>query len=268
MTLQAEAPDMRIVPGAIDFREVSKTYGGASGHIAVDHVDLRIAPGEFVSLIGPSGCGKTTLLNMAAGFVIPDSGGVYADGHHVTGPHRSRGMVFQQYAIFPWLTVRKNIEFGLKLRSGRASKAEIKEVVDHYLEAMDLVKFADSLPKTLSGGMKQRVAIARAYAARPDILLMDEPFAALDAQTRESMQGILQRIQREERRSVLFVTHSVEEAIVLSHRIVVLGRSSQILEDLAIDLDKSLGHELRLSPEFIELRRHLEHLLTVAQSQR
>lgn len=266
--LQTAVQETQMTPAAIDFQGVSKTYGGASGHVAVENVDLCIAPGEFVSLVGPSGCGKTTLLNMAAGFVVPDTGSVLASGSPVTGPHRSRGMVFQQYAIFPWLTVRKNIEFGLKLRCNRTPKAEVRPVVDHYLDAMDLTKFADSLPKTLSGGMKQRVAIARAYAARPDVLLMDEPFAALDAQTREAMQGILQQIQREERRSVLFVTHSVEEAIVLSHRIVVLGQSSRILDDLTIDLDKDRGHELRLSPEFIELRRHVEHMLTVAMSQR
>lgn len=245
---------------------MSKRFGnGGTGHVAVDEVSLKIGEGEFVSLVGPSGCGKTTLLNMASGFVHPDSGEIIANRETVVGPDRSRGMVFQQYAIFPWLTVRKNIEFGLSLKCERTSKSELAGKVDPYLQVMGLERFADSLPKTLSGGMKQRVAIARAYAANPAMLLMDEPFAALDAQTREAMQDVLQRLQLSEKKSVLFVTHSVEEAICLSQRIVVLGRSSRIVEDIYIDLPMPRDHEIRLSKAFIDLRRHIEDLLTEAK---
>ena len=263
MTVHTAAP-----APAIDFQNVSKAFGRAGiGHLAVDQVNLRVEPGEFVSLVGPSGCGKTTLLNMAAGFLSPDDGQVVSYGQTVHGPDRARGMVFQQYAIFPWLSVRKNIAFGLTLKSNKTPKAEARAIVDHYLEAMGLTKFASALPKTLSGGMKQRVAIARAYAASPDVLLMDEPFAALDSQTREVMQEILQRMQNVERKSVLFVTHSVEEAICLSQRIIVLGQYSQILDAITVELPTPRDHEVRLSPAFIELRRHVENLLSIASAQ-
>jgi NitT/TauT family transport system ATP-binding protein len=224
--------------------------------------DFTVRPGEFVSVIGPSGCGKTTLLNMAAGFTEADEGRVLIDGEPVSGPHASRGVVFQQYAIFPWLTVRKNIAFGLGLRANRRLRERREEIVERYIDLMGLQGFENSYPKELSGGMRQRVAIARAYATDPHVLLMDEPFAALDAQTREYMQELLHETQQTERRTALFITHSVEEAIFLSHRVVVLtSRPAKVREIVDIPIAAPRTPDVRLSPEFVELRRHLEHLL-------
>ncbi|WP_165367854.1 ABC transporter ATP-binding protein, partial [Phytoactinopolyspora endophytica] len=180
----------------------------------------------------------------------------------VDGPHPSRGVVFQQYAIFPWLTVAKNIEYGLTLRVNRRPKADRKKVVRRYLELMGLERFASAYPKELSGGMRQRVAIARAYATDPRVLLLDEPFAALDAQTRERMQELLHETQLTERRTALFITHSVEEAIFLSNRVVVLSaRPTCVREVVDVGIPAPRSAETRLSPQFVELRRHLEELL-------
>lgn len=261
MTSYAHAQALQ---GAIRVAGVSKRFGGdKAGHQVFAGLDLDIRPGEFVSLIGASGCGKTTLLNLIAGFEFPSGGTVTVDDKPVVGPGRDRGVVFQQYAVFPWMTVRKNIEFPLRLRSApRRTAAERKSIVDHYLGLMGLTDFADALPKTLSGGMRQRTAIARAYAAEPGILLMDEPFAALDAQTRERMQEELRRITSGHERTAVFVTHSVEEAIFLSTRVVLLGRHSRgILADVTVDLPEQRDADTRLSPYFIDLRRDLEHRL-------
>ena len=176
----------------ISFTDVRLGFGADATALEVlDGVDFGVRSGEFVSVLGPSGCGKSTLLNLAAGFLQPDSGLVEVDGAKVTGPDARRGVVFQQYAIFPWLTVEKNIAFGLTLKGNRRPKAEIREVVARYVDLMGLNGFEKALPKTLSGGMRQRVALARAYATDPDVMLLDEPFAALDAQTREYMQELL-----------------------------------------------------------------------------
>lgn len=213
-------------------------------------------------MVGPSGCGKTTLLNMAAGFTEPDEGRVLIEGETVRGPSGGRGVVFQQYAVFPWLTVRKNIAFGLKLRAHRHKRNQADQIVDHYLSVMGLKGFEDSYPKDLSGGMRQRVAIARAYATDPSLMLMDEPFAALDAQTREQMQELLHEMQLGEQRTVLFVTHSVEEAIFLSHRIVVLSsRPSSVQEILDVDIEFPRTASVRFDQRFVDLRRHLEEIL-------
>jgi NitT/TauT family transport system ATP-binding protein len=248
---------------SISFQQIGKHYQRGRERLQVlQDCDFTVRPGEFVSVIGPSGCGKTTLLNMAAGFTDADAGQVLIDGSPVRGPHPSRGVVFQQYAIFPWLTVRKNIAFGLGLRANRRLRGKRDEVVARYIDLMGLGGFEDSYPKELSGGMRQRVAIARAYATDPHVLLMDEPFAALDAQTREYMQELLHETQQTERRTALFITHSVEEAIFLSHRVVVLSpRPSKVREVVDVPIAAPRSSDVRLSPEFVELRRHLEHLL-------
>lgn len=220
---------------------------------ALDGVSLDIADGEFVTVVGPSGCGKSTLLNAAAGLLTPTSGEVLVDERPVAGPSPRTGVIFQQYALFPWLTVRKNVEFGLELKKIPAK--ERRPIVDHYLDLVGLTRFADALPKALSGGMKQRCAIARAYAVNPEILLMDEPFGALDALTRVNMQEQLLDTWLKERRTVLFVTHDVDEAVFLASRVVVMaaqpGRIHKIID---VGLDYPRTEQMRLSPEFSELR--------------
>lgn len=249
--------------GKIRFQEVTKTFErNGETFVAVDRLSFAVNDGEFVSILGPSGCGKTTLISMVAGFARPDNGRVCVDGSDVTDPSPSRGVVFQQYAIFPWLTVAENIAFGLNLKANRRYAPEINEIVTRYVTLMGLQGFEKSLPKTLSGGMKQRVAIARASACNPDILLLDEPFAALDSQTREFMQELLQSIQLTERKTAMFVTHSVEEAIFLSNRIVVLnGRPGRIDEIVTVDLPTPRPPDTRLNSRFIELRRHIERMM-------
>ncbi len=215
----------------IQIRRVSKAFGaGARVMPALADVELDVAEREFVCLLGPSGCGKSTLLNIVAGFLSPTTGTVRVDGRPVTGPAPERGVVFQEYALFPWLTVTGNVEFG-PVMQGRPA-AERREVVARYLDLVGLRAHAHKFPAQLSGGMKQRVAIARALANTPAIVLMDEPFGALDAQTRETLQDELSRIQHLEHKTIVFVTHSIREAVYLADRIVVMtsvpGRVKQI----------------------------------------
>lgn len=249
-------------------RGVSKGFVRGDEKIGViDDLDLNVSEGEFVAVVGPSGSGKTTLLNLVAGFLQPDMGELLVDGEIVREPGPKRCVIFQEYAVFPWLSVRKNIEFGMKLRSRRRPAAERKETVRRYIEMMGLVGFEDALPKTLSGGMRQRVAIARAYAVDPEILLMDEPFAALDAQTRDFMQEQLLEINQRERRTVLFVTHAVEEAIFLADRVIVLTkRPAKVREIVEVPLGYPRGPETKMTEEFISLRREIEGLLREEQS--
>jgi NitT/TauT family transport system ATP-binding protein len=244
-------------------RNVGMTYSGLAGTVeALRDVELSVEPGEFICLVGPSGCGKTTLLNVIAGFLEPTEGEVLIDGRRIRGPGPDRCVVFQQYAVFPWLTVRQNVEFGLKLGINRRPSVESREIVDHFIELVGLKDFADSLPKELSGGMKQRVAIARAYAVNPKVLLMDEPFGALDAQTRQFMQESLLQILEKERRTVLFVTHGVEEATFLSTRVVVMAtRPGRIREIIPIRLPYPRGAGTKISPEFIEIRARIEKVV-------
>ena len=190
-------------------------------HTVFEGIDVSIDKGSFVSVIGPSGCGKTSILNVIAGLVKPTSGQVLVDGERVLGPSPQRGVVFQQYALFPWLTVRKNIEFGIRMAGG--STAVQKEVSDSLLARMGLEKWENAFPKELSGGMKQRVALARAYAVAPDILLMDEPFGALDSETRVRLQDELVSMWFDQRTTVVFITHDIEEAIFLAQRVLVMG---------------------------------------------
>lgn len=221
--------------------------------VALDDVSLDIEKNEFVTVVGPSGCGKSTLLNILAGLYHPTSGEAFVSGKEVRAPGPDRGVIFQQYALFPWLTVRKNVEFGLSIAG--LSKAERREKSDYFINLVGLSQFADALPKTLSGGMKQRCAIARAYAVDPEILLMDEPFGALDALTRVKMQEQLQETWRKEKRTVMFITHDVDEAVILANRVVVMAaRPGRIHEIIDVDLPYPRTEEMRLSPEFAELR--------------
>ncbi|WP_162486277.1 ABC transporter ATP-binding protein [Arthrobacter sp. Rue61a] len=226
---------------------------GKTTFTAVEDVSLNIADGEFVTVVGPSGCGKSTLLNAAAGLLQPTSGQVVVDETTVDGPSPRTGVIFQQYALFPWLTVRKNVEFGLELQKKPA--AERRRIVDHYLDLVGLSRFAEALPKELSGGMKQRCAIARAYAVNPEILLMDEPFGALDALTRVHMQEQLLETWGRERRTVLFVTHDVDEAVYLASRVIVMAaRPGRIYKVIDVDLPYPRDNNLRLTREYADLR--------------
>ncbi len=247
----------------VSLRGVSKTYKSDGRITPVLHdVSLEVLDQEFVSIIGVSGSGKSTLLNIIAGIVPADAGAVYSDGERVTGPGPERGVIFQQYAVFPWLTVRQNIEFGLRLARGQRPAAERRAIADRYVELMGLRGFEDAWPKALSGGMKQRVAIARAYAVDPEILLMDEPFGALDAQTRDQMQEALHGMIDRDRRTVVFVTHSVEEALFLSNRVVVLGgRPARIQKILEVTLPFPRASGMKFTPEFAQMRQRVEELL-------
>ncbi len=237
--------------------QVKKVYNGRTGEmVALNGVSLDIADNEFVCVVGPSGCGKSTLLNIIAGLLEPTDGAVYVDERKVVGTGVERGVVFQQYALFPWLTVKKNVEFGLKLKG--ISKDEIEETAMKYIRMVDLEKFTNAYPKELSGGMKQRVAIARAYAVNPEVLLMDEPFGALDAQTRTQLQSELLKTWEEERKTCFFITHDVEEAIILAQRVVIMSaRPGRIKEIVDIDIPYPRTQETRMDPRFIELKTHI-----------
>lgn len=252
-------------PGSerIRFDDVRLGFGAGAKRVEVlDGVDFSVGTDEFVSVLGPSGCGKSTLLNLAAGFLEPESGTVSVDDAVVTRPDPRRGVVFQQYAIFPWLSVEKNIAFGLTLKANRKPRAEVAETVARYVDLMGLQGFERALPKTLSGGMRQRVALARAYATDPDVMLLDEPFAALDAQTREFMQELLHDASRRDGRAAMLITHSVEEALFLSRRVVVLtNRPTRVHEVLDVDVPWPRTPESRTSPAFIEHRKHLEQVM-------
>jgi NitT/TauT family transport system ATP-binding protein len=223
---------------------------------ALGDVSLELADNEFVTVVGPSGCGKTTLMNILAGLETPTSGRALVDGKPVTGPGPERGVIFQQYALFPWLTVRKNVEFGLRTKG--VPRDERRRTAQHFIDLVGLGQFADALPKTLSGGMKQRVAIARAYAVNPSILLMDEPFGAVDALTRVRLQDQLLATWSQEKRSVVFITHDVDEAVFLANRVVVMAaRPGRVVEVIDVDLPYPRNDELRLSPAFTALRNRV-----------
>lgn len=226
--------------------------------VALDRVSLEIEDNEFVTVVGPSGCGKSTLMNILAGLETATSGTALVDGKEVDGPGPERGVIFQQYALFPWLTVRQNVEFGLSV--ARVPAKERRERAEHFIRMVGLEQFADALPKMLSGGMKQRCAIARAYAVNPSILLMDEPFGALDALTRVRLQEQLLETWSAERRTVMFITHDVDEAVFLANRVVVMAaRPGRIAEIIDVDLPYPRTEEIRLSPEFTALRNRVWH---------
>lgn len=236
---------------------VVKTYNTRKGEtVALNGVSLDIKENEFICVVGPSGCGKSTLLNIIAGLLEPTSGSVSVDGKTVDGPGPERGVVFQQYALFPWLTVLKNVEFGLKLK-GITGEQATQEAMK-YLKMVDLEQFANSYPKELSGGMKQRVAIARAYAVNPQVLLMDEPFGALDAQTRTQLQTELLETWEKERKTCFFITHDVDEAIILAQKVIIMSaRPGRIKEIVDITIPYPRTQETKMSAEFLELKNYI-----------
>jgi NitT/TauT family transport system ATP-binding protein len=247
----------------IAFDKVSVRFPTSSGTMhVVDDVTYSIRDREFVSVIGPSGCGKTTMMNIVAGFMQPTSGVVTLDGHPINGPGPDRGVIFQEYGVFPWLTVKQNIAFGLTLRANRTSAAEREDICNRYMKLMGLSDFADAWPRTLSGGMRQRLALARAYAVKPQFLLMDEPFGALDAQTRSAMQDLLLDVLAAERKTVMLITHSVEEAVYLSARIIVMtARPTRIREIIEVPFPYPRRADLHETPAFGELRAHVRQLV-------
>ncbi|MCW2294818.1 NitT/TauT family transport system ATP-binding protein [Pseudomonas sp. BIGb0408] len=241
---------------------VSLRYQSPNGDTftALDRVSFEVPDQQFAVIVGPSGCGKSSLLYLTAGLNEPSDGDIYVGGKKVEGPGADRGMVFQGYTLFPWLTVRQNIEFGLK-RRGLAS-GEINTIVNYYLGEVGLAKFAGHYPKQLSGGMMQRVAIARALANDPQILLMDEPFGALDSQTRLQMQQLLLQVWGNSKKTVVFVTHDIDEAILLADRIYVMGaRPGRIKEILDVPIERPRNLDVVMEPEFIRMKRHILGLL-------
>ncbi|WP_245822387.1 ABC transporter ATP-binding protein [Brachybacterium avium] len=241
----------------IQVQNVSKTFEvGGERFDALGDVSLTVRENEFVTVVGPSGCGKSTLMNILAGLEEPTGGTAHVDGIEVDGPSPERGVIFQQYALFPWLTVRQNVEFGLK--TAKVPAAERRQRAQHFIDMVDLSHFADALPKTLSGGMKQRCAIARAYAMNPSILLMDEPFGALDALTRVRMQEHLLQTWEQEKRTIMFITHDVDEAAFLANRVVVMAaRPGRIDRIIDVDLPYPRTEQVRLSPEFNTIRNEI-----------
>lgn len=245
--------------GAIKVRieEVKKTYQGRTGEVvALNGVNLDIAENEFITVVGPSGCGKSTLLNIIAGLLEPTSGKVICNGKEVKGTGPDRGVVFQQYALFPWLTVKKNVMFGLNMKGIRGKEAEA--IAMKYIKMVDLEKFCDHYPKELSGGMKQRVAIARAYAANPQVLLMDEPFGALDAQTRTQLQQELLDTWEKEQKTCFFITHDVDEALILGQRVVIMSaRPGRIKDIVDIDIPYPRNQETKMTDRYLELKNQI-----------
>lgn len=239
---------------SVSLKHIYKKYPG--GVTAVSDFNLDIKDKEFLILVGPSGCGKSTLLNIIAGLLEPTSGAVYVDGKKVEGTGIERGVVFQQYALFPWLTVLQNVMFGLKLKG--MPDAQAKEIAMKYIKMVQLEEFVHSYPKELSGGMKQRVAIARAYAVQPEVLLMDEPFGALDAQTRTQLQSELIHTWQEEKKTCFFITHDVEEAIILANKVIIMSaRPGRIKKVVDIDLPYPRTQEMKMEKPFLDLKAYI-----------
>ncbi len=241
--------------GLVEIDGVSVTFGaGAVAHRAVETTNLRIEPGEFVCILGPSGCGKSTLLNCVAGYVTPTEGSVRVDGKPVTGPGPDRGMVFQQYSLLPWKTVHDNVAFGPRMAG--ANRIEASSTANTFLNMVGLKKFGNRYPAELSGGMQQRVGIARALANYPSVLLMDEPFGALDAQTRFMMQENLLQIWKKFGTTVLFVTHDVDEAVFLADRVLVMSAApGRVIRELTVDLPRPREADMATEHGYLEARR-------------
>ncbi|MGV9677879.1 ABC transporter ATP-binding protein [Nocardia sp. NPDC003482] len=241
-------------------RKEFRVRGERESFTALEDVTVDVRDGEFLVLVGPSGSGKSTLLDLLGGLERPSGGQLLLDGAPITGPGLDRGIVFQQYALLPWRTARGNIEFGLEAKG--VKRRERRRLADDYLDLVGLGGFGDRYPHELSGGMKQRVAIARSLAFDPEVLLMDEPFAALDAQTRESLQDELLRIWETTRKTILFITHGIDEAVYLGQRVAVLtSRPGRVKAVVDIDLDRHTAADIRSSEPFRELRHHIWSLL-------
>jgi NitT/TauT family transport system ATP-binding protein len=241
----------------LEVRHLSKVFPyGDKPLVAFDEIDLHLQPNEFVCMVGASGCGKSTLLKIIAGLMLPTTGNIWVDGETVPGPGADRGMVFQNYTLFPWLTVAGNIGFGLELKG--ATKADRQQKVAYYLEVVGLTRFANAYPKQLSGGMKQRVAIARALANEPAVLLMDEPFGALDAQTKEQMQQFLHELWRQTHTTILMVTHDVEEAIFLAQRVYVMSaHPGRIQSEIVVPFPEERLLSIKLDSGFVKIKRQI-----------
>jgi NitT/TauT family transport system ATP-binding protein/sulfonate transport system ATP-binding protein len=244
---------------------VGKTFPGGKGHaatVALEPTTFTVEDGDFIAIVGPSGCGKSTLLRIVAGLETPTTGRVLLDGAPVRAPGADRGMVFQSYTLFPWLTVRRNICFGL--REKRVPEAEQQRIAAHYVDRVGLRGFENHYPKMLSGGMQQRTAIARALANQPKILLLDEPFGALDNQTRALMQELLLGIWEAEKKTVLFVTHDIEEAIFVAGRVAVMSaRPGRIKTEVAVDLPHPRHYTVKTTPAFSALKARLTEEIRV-----
>ena len=236
---------------------VYKEYQGRNGKtIALNGVSLDIKENEFICVVGPSGCGKSTLLNIIAGLLEPTSGTVSLDGKVIEGTGVERGVVFQQYALFPWRTVLKNVMFPLEMK--KVPKAEAEAIARKYIKSVGLEGFENSFPKELSGGMKQRVAIARAYAANPEVLLLDEPFGALDAQTRVQLQSELLETWEKEKKTCFFITHDVDEAVILAQRVIIMSaRPGRIKKIVDIDIPYPRTQATKTDPRFLELKSEI-----------
>ena len=236
---------------------VVKEYVGNKGKtVALNGVSLDIKENEFICVVGPSGCGKSTLLNIIAGLLEPTSGAVYLDGKKIEGTGVERGVVFQGYALFPWRTVLKNVMFGLEMK--RMPKDQAEKIAKKYIKDVGLEGFEHAYPKELSGGMRQRVAIARAYAADPEVLLLDEPFGALDAQTRVQLQSELLNTWEHEKKTCFFITHDVDEAIILAQRVIIMSaRPGRIKKIVDIDIPYPRTQATKTDPRFLELKTEI-----------
>jgi NitT/TauT family transport system ATP-binding protein len=259
-----------VMPAApkLEFERVSKQFtvrdnlspSGSEHFTALDNVSFAVKPSEFLVVVGPSGCGKSTLLDLLAGLTAPSSGRILLDGKPITGPGMDRGVVFQQYALFPWRTALGNVEFGLELRAQKPQ--ERRDIARSYLDLVGLSGFENRYPHELSGGMKQRVAIARSLAYDPDVLLMDEPFAALDQQTREILQGELVRIWQKSKKTIIFITHGIDEAVCLGERVAVMtSRPGRIKTIINIPESLKFGEDVRSRPEYGAARHEVWSLL-------
>lgn len=246
----------------INIKDLKKIYKTNSGKefLALADVDLKVNEGEFVSIVGPSGCGKSTLLRIIAGLDTKTEGILEIDGKEIVGPGADRGMVFQAYSLFPWLTVEENIRFGLDLKG--MNKSEADDIVEKYLKLIKLTDFRKNYPKELSGGMRQRVAIARSLANSPEVLLMDEPFGALDPQTKMSMQELLLDIWRSEKNTIIFITHDIDESIFLSQKVCVMStHPGTIISEIPVDLPINRTRKVKDSDVFIRTKNTITSLL-------
>ena len=259
--------EAHVASSKIRAEHIDKVYKtGKKSVAAIEDVSIDIQDNDFVCIVGPSGCGKSTLLRMLAGLDFPSAGNIIVNDRKVTGPGPDRGMVFQTYTLFPWMNVEDNIKFGLKIK--KLPKAEQQEIADRYLKIIGLEKFAKSYSKELSGGMKQRVAIARALANQPEVLLMDEPFGALDPHTKSMMQLLMREIWVKEHPTVVFITHDIDEAVFLTDKIYVMSaRPGKMIKRVNVYLPHKRTLDLKDSPEFIKIRKGINDLLYMANTE-